>query len=248
MRIMWWCIVIFPAENQAHNLSSSDFCNLFVPEVDFTYFAEEDLLLDCWISSPEKCLTEVSILLGIYNRFSAVFHCNNGCLQNRRLDIQNLGYVSCSLFLGYDIQYLKWLEMQRHALSSTQLNQQNYQAPYSVYRISLSQFQASSSSHVRMPICTPGSSNTINDDESLIMPTKVSYGPNNLHSRIIKYGEISKLQNNREPEEDFMTDESSEPVESLRKSKKLPSGQKSRYRNCWSYMPMKNFQPDSETR
>ena len=34
--------------------------------------------------------------------------------------------------------------------------------------------------HVRMPICTPGSSNTINDDESLRMPTKVSYGPNNI--------------------------------------------------------------------
>ena len=52
----------------------------------------------------------------------------------------------------------------------------------------------------------------INDDESLRMPTKVSYGPNNLHSRIIKYGESSKLQNNRESEEDFMTDESSEPT------------------------------------
>ena len=122
------------------------------------------------------------------------------------------GYVSCSLFLGYDIQYLKWLEMQRHALSSIQLNQQNYQAPYSVCRNSLSQFQASSSSHVRMPICTPGSSNTINDDESLRMPTKVSYGTNNLLSRIIKYGESSKLQDNREPEEDLMTDESSEPT------------------------------------
>ena len=44
------------------------------------------------------------------------------------------------------------------------------------------------------------------------MPTKVSDGPNNLHSQIIKYGESSKLQNNREPEEDFMTDESSEPT------------------------------------
>ena len=107
-----------------------------------------------------------------------MIHCNNGCLQNRRLDIQNLGYVSYSLFLGYDIQYLKWLEMQRHALSTIQLNQRNYQAPYSVYRNSLLQFQESSSSHVRMPICTPGSSNTINDDESLRMPTKVSYGPN----------------------------------------------------------------------
>ena len=107
---------------------------------------------------------------------------------------------------------MKWLEMQRHALSSIQLNRQNYQAPYSVYRDSLSQFQASNSSHVRMPICTPGSSNTVNDDESLRMPTKVSYGPNNLHSRIIKCGESSKLQNIREPEEDFMTDESSEPT------------------------------------
>ena len=107
------------------------------------------MLLDCWISSPEKCLTEVSISLGTYNRFSAVFqmiHCNNGFLQNRRLDIQNLGYVSCSLFLGCDIQYLKWLKMQRHALSSIQLNQQNYQAPYSVYCNGLSQCQASSSS------------------------------------------------------------------------------------------------------
>ena len=40
MLIMWWCIVTFPAENQTHNLSSSDFCNLFATEVDFTYFAE----------------------------------------------------------------------------------------------------------------------------------------------------------------------------------------------------------------
>ena len=89
----------------------------------------------CWIagySSPEKCLTEVSISLGIYNRFSAVFqmiHCNNGCLQNRRLDIQNLGYVSCSLFSGYDIQHLKWLEMQRHALSYAGINLTSYHPP-----------------------------------------------------------------------------------------------------------------------
>ena len=94
--------------------------------------------------------------------------------------------------------------------SSIQLNQQNNQAPYSVYHNGLSQFQVSSCSHVRMPIYTHGSSNTINDDESLRMPTKVSYGPNNLHSRIIKYSESSKLQNNRDPKEDFMMDRSSE--------------------------------------
>ena len=139
--------------------------------------------------------------------------------------------------------------MQPHALSSIQLNQQNYQAPYSVYRNSLSQFQASSSSHVRMPICTPGSSNTINDDEGLRMSTKVSYGPNNLHSQIIKYGESSKPQNNREPEEDFLTDESSEPTGDSGESQKeqgTPQFQwtKSRYRNCWSYMPMKNSRVD----
>ena len=93
----------------------------------------------------------------------------------------------------------------------------------------------------------------INDDESLRMPTKVSYGPNNLHSRIIKYSESSKLQNNRDPEEDFMMDRSSELTGDSgesQKEQKLPSfsGQKSSHRNCWIYMLMKNFQLDSETR
>ena len=143
--------------------------------------------------------------------------------------------------------------MQRYALSSIQLNQQNNQAPYSVYHNGLPQFQASSCSHVIMPICTHGSSNMINDDESLRMPTKVSYGPNNLHSRIIKYSESSKLQNNRNPEEDFMMDRSSELTGDSGESQKeqeTPQFQwtKSRHRNCLSYMPMKNFQLDSETR
>ena len=87
--------------------------------------------------------------------------------------------------------------MQQHALSTMQLNQPYYQESHSLYHSSLSQFQPSSSSHVRMPICTPGSSDIINDDKSLKMLTKVSYGPNNLHSRIIKYSNSLKLQNNK---------------------------------------------------